>query len=124
MSIKKPSGDFYGSPTEASRRKQRIVVKYHAAWSQVLRFNRSSPQGFRDTLAYVDIFAGRGTYEDGAPSTPLLIIQAAARDEYMREHLITRFNEGDPETYEALVGNIEKSSDAGRLRHRPKVTCA
>jgi three-Cys-motif partner protein len=122
--MKKPSGDFFRTPTEASRRKQRIVVKYHAAWSQVLRSKRNSPTDFQRNLAYVDLFAGPGKYGDGSLSTPLLIVEAAARDPYMREHLLTRFNEGDPVIAEHLEQNLKGSEAAAKLTHSPKVTCA
>jgi three-Cys-motif partner protein len=122
--MKKPSGDFYGTPTEASRRKQRIVAKYHAAWSQVLRTKPGSPSRHEKNLAYVDLFAGPGRYGDGSLSTPLLIIEAAARDPYMREHLLTRFNEGDPAIAERLKENLHASDAARELQHRPEVTCA
>lgn len=122
--MKKPKGDFYGTPTEASRRKQRIVVKYHAAWSQVLRSRPGSSARFQSDLAYVDLFAGPGKYGDESQSTPLLIIEAAARDPYMREHLITRFNEGDPVIAERLEKNLKASDAARELNHRPAVTCA
>src|ERR1039457_5178786 len=122
--MKKPSSDFFRTPTEASRRKQRIVVKYHAAWSQVLRTRRSSPAGFQRNLAYVDLFAGPGKYGDESLSTPLLIIEAAARDPYMREHLLTRFNEGDPAIAERLEQNLKASEAAKKLANSPKVTCA
>src|ERR1017187_6513784 len=113
--MKKPSGDFYGMPTEASRRKQRIVAKYHAAWSQVLRTKPGSAGGTKKNLAYVDLFAGPGRYGDGSLSTPLLIIEAAARDPYMREHLLTRFNEGDPLIAERLKQNLKASEAAKKL---------
>jgi len=122
--MKKPSGDFFREPTEASRRKQRIVVKYHAAWSQVLRSKRNSPSGFQRNLAYVDLFAGPGKYGDETLSTPLLIVEAAARDPYMREHLLTRFNEGDPGIAKRLEENLKASEAAKKLTHSPKVTCA
>jgi three-Cys-motif partner protein len=121
--MKKPTGDFFRTPTEASQRKQRIVVKYHAAWSQVLRSRTGSPRPERD-LAYVDLFAGPGKYTDGTLSTPLLILEAAARDAYMREHLRAHFNEGDPDVAQDLESNIRSSEAAHRLRHFPKVTCA
>ena len=122
--MKKPSGDFYSMPTEASRRKQRIVAKYHAAWSQVLRTKTNSPEGTKKNLAYVDLFAGLGRYGDGSLSTPLLIIEAAARDPYMREHLLTLFNEGDPLIAERLEENLLASNAAKELQHRPQVKCA
>ena len=124
MTIKKAPGDFFSLPTEASRRKQRIVVKYHAAWSQVLRTRPKSPAIVCRDLAYVDLFAGPGRYGDQSPSTPLLIIEAAARDPYMREHLLTRFNEGDPTLADMLAKNIAESEAAKQLHHPPKVTCA
>ncbi len=75
-------------------------------------------------MAYVDLFAGPGRYGDQSPSTPLLIIEAAARDQYMREHLLTRFNEGDPALADILAKNIGESDAARHLCHPPKVTCA
>jgi three-Cys-motif partner protein len=53
-----------------------------------------------------------------------LIIEAAARDPYMREHLLTRFNEGDPTLADMLAKNIAESEAAKQLHHPPKVTCA
>ena len=72
----------------------------------------------------MDLFAGQGAYDDGSLSTPLLILEAAARDHYMREHLITIFNEGDPDTAAKLEHNIVESLASKQLRHKPKVTCA
>lgn len=122
--MKRPTGDFFRTPTEASSRKQRIVVKYHATWSRVLRSKPGSPAGFQKDLAYVDLFAGPGKYGDGTLSTPLLIVEAAARDPYMREHLLTLFNEGDPKIAALLERNLNESEAAKALCNRPKVTCA
>ncbi|VVB64054.1 Uncharacterised protein [uncultured archaeon] len=48
-------------------------------------------------IAYIDLFAGRGYYEDGTKSTPLLVLEKAIQDPDLREMLITVFNDKDNE---------------------------
>jgi hypothetical protein len=63
--------DFFKESTEQSRIKADIVSKYFFAWASVVipttkkRSNR---------IAYVDLFAGPGRYDDGNRSTPLRIL--------------------------------------------------
>jgi hypothetical protein len=42
-------------------------------------------------IAYLDLFAGPGRYQDGKKSTPLLILQQAIADPEMRQMLLTLF---------------------------------
>src|SRR5262245_2613139 len=90
---------FFSRQPEASRRKAEIIAKYFAAWATVV--------GSRATkMAYVDLYAGRGVYDDGAQSTPLLVLQHAIGDPKVREMLVTIFN--DTKHADELRANIEK----------------
>ena len=44
-------------------------------------------QEVSDRIAYIDLFAGPGRYEDGTLSTPLLVLKAAIEDEDMRSSI-------------------------------------
>lgn len=58
---------FFYEQKEQSYIKTEIVTKYFSAWSKVII---SSP--YVNRIAYIDLFAGPGKFEDGALSTPLL----------------------------------------------------
>jgi three-Cys-motif partner protein len=106
---------FFDESREQSQIKARIVAKYFWAWANVVK-------KFADRIAYIDLFAGPGRYEDGTLSTPLLVLKAAIEDEDMRAKLVTLFNDKDA----ANVGKLEKAIAAlpgiKKLSHKPQVT--
>ena len=81
---------FFDESTEQSQIKSRIVAKYFWAWAKVM-IATVKQRGQR--LAYIDLFAGPGRYEDGTPSTPLLVLQRAISEPEMAKILITIFND-------------------------------
>lgn len=103
---------FFREPTEQSKVKASIVSKYFEAWSKVIK-TRSG------RLAYVDLFAGPGRYEDGTPSTPVLILERALKDDDLQSRLITVFNDYDPANTQTLWKVIGSLSDIGKLSHTP-----
>jgi three-Cys-motif partner protein len=108
--------EFYQKPSEASRVKQAIVATYFGAWKNVLKTWRNAPM-----LGYVDLYSGPGIYDDGSPSTPLLILRQAIEDDYLAEKLITVFNDGDEGVAAKLRVNIANVPGIERLRNNPKV---
>ncbi len=106
--------DFWDLPSDASRVKITIVDKYFDAWSNVM-LSRTTGD-----VCYADFYAGRGKYEDGTLSVPLLILQRAISDSRLRKHLITVFNDSDSDTYKHLVNNIASIPGIAQLRHHPK----
>jgi three-Cys-motif partner protein len=105
---------FFRESTEASRVKAEIISKYFSAWATVVS---RTTRGER--IAYVDLFAGRGRYDDGTPSTPLLVLERAIRDPIVREMLVPIFNDRDHAA--ALRAEIAALPDIGKLKHRPQV---
>src|SRR3990172_7646614 len=63
---------FYASRREWSERKHQVLLKYLGAATRILatRFG---------AVYFVDGFAGPGYYEDGAPGSPVLAAQHAAK---------------------------------------------
>lgn len=64
----KSTKNFFKNQREDSRIKMRIVTNYFAAWANIVG---SSPPN--RPLAYLDLFAGPGSYDDGNLSTSVLI---------------------------------------------------
>jgi hypothetical protein len=57
--------------------------------------------------------------DDGAESTPLLVLRQAIADAKVREMLVTIFN--DKEHADELRANIEKLPDINKLKFKPAV---
>jgi three-Cys-motif partner protein len=103
---------FFSRQTGASRRKAEIIAKYFAAWATVVRSRATK-------MAYIDIYAGRGVYDDGAESSPLLVLRHAIANPTLRRMLVTIFN--DKKHAHELRTNIEKLPDIDKLKFKPAV---
>ena len=67
---------FFEQPREQSEVKKAIVSKYFWAWAKVIM---PTAKKAAKRVAYIDLFAGPGRYEDGTQCTPLLILAEAKR---------------------------------------------
>ena len=103
---------FFAEMKDQSKAKLNIVNKYFLSWTKII-----SPRTKR--LAYVDLFAGRGFYEDGTPSTPIEILQQAIEREDLCEKLITVFN--DINHASSLKSSIFALNNISHLTHQPIV---
>jgi three-Cys-motif partner protein len=110
--------DFYDAQSEASLIKARIVTKYFMFWAKVMVPQARSWAG---ALAYIDLYAGPGRYDDGAKSTPILVLEAAVQNPDLRKFLVTTFNDRNPEFATRLQSNIQKISGIESLVHQPQV---
>ncbi len=75
----------------------------------------------RALLGYVDLYSGPGQYEDGTKSTPALIIEQAIGDECLRQLLVTRFNDVQPENITKLGAVLAGLPGFDTLRHKPRL---
>jgi three-Cys-motif partner protein len=109
---------FFEESREQSEIKARIVAKYFWAWAKVI-----IPTAKRrdNRIAYIDLFAGPGRYEDGTLSTPLLVLQRAVEDPDMREMLVTIFNDKRPENVSKLKSAIDELPGVETLRYKPRL---
>lgn len=113
-----PDNDFFKESTEQSRVKTVIVSKYFFVWASVVI---PTAKGHSNRIAYVDLFAGPGRYDDGHKSTPLRILEQAIKDPKMRKMLISVFNDVDSDNTRSLETAINELPNIDLLKHRPKV---
>lgn len=109
---------FFDESREQSQVKARIVAKYFWAWAKVVI---PTAKQHENRIAYIDLFAGPGRYEDGTLSTPLLILTKAIEDKDMREMLVTTFNDKDPENVGKLSAAINGLPGIERLKYKPQI---
>jgi three-Cys-motif partner protein len=112
--------EFFTDQTIQSLTKVRIVSKYFKAWAKILG-NRARKRG--ETIRYVDLFAGRGCYADGTPSTPLLVLQHVIATPELHDLFIGHFNDADQTTVFALEQTILALDGLDKLKYQPKVQC-
>jgi len=113
-----PTDKFFDETTDQSEAKSAIVSKYFSAWAKVIVPSAKQHTG---SLAYIDLFAGPGRYQDGTRSTPLLILEKAIEDNDLREMLVTIFNDKDTDNSKSLMKAIKELPGLGKLKHAPQV---
>ncbi len=112
------NSEFFDVMREQSNIKVEIVSKYFSAWAKIMV---GQVKGRGNKIAYVDLFAGRGRYKDGSPSTPLLILEHAIKNEKISQTLITIFNDKDTENAEVLRREIDTFPGISNLTYQPIV---
>jgi three-Cys-motif partner protein len=117
---------FFDESRDNSLVKSEIVAKYFWAWAKIMinqikEPNKKQQQQKRTEIAYVDLFSGPGSYQDGSKSTPLLILERAIADPDMSQMLVTLFNDKAQNNTESLKQAIASIPDIGRLKHKPIV---
>jgi len=110
---------FFKESKDQSRVKAEIVAKYFWAWAKVV-IPATKRQG-AGKVAYIDLFAGPGRYEDGAKSTPLLVLERAAEDPEISRMLVSLFNDRDPDSAGALATALDSAPEIAGLKHKPQV---
>ncbi|MCZ7586336.1 MAG: three-Cys-motif partner protein TcmP [Deltaproteobacteria bacterium] len=105
-------------PAEQSRVKATIVAKYFWAWAKVIIPSAKIKPG---RIAYIDLFAGPGRYEDGTKSTPVKIIEQALDDPDMCEMLVCLLNDKDSDHTGSLDKAINAIPGIEKMKHRPNI---
>lgn len=111
---------FFSERTDQSEVKARIVEKYFTAWANVIMPTAAAKDG---KIAYIDLYAGPGRYEDGSASTPLLVLEKAIAHPRMSQMLVSLFNDADKNLTDTLSGEIAKLPGLDRLKFQPQVNC-
>lgn len=65
--------DFFEKKSEQSEIKTEIVHHFFWIWAHIIA-NHLKKNGIYK-IGYVDLFAGKGRYNDGSKSTPLMILE-------------------------------------------------
>ena len=69
----------------------------------------------------IDLFAGPGRYEDGANSTPLLVLETAIKEDKIRKALVTIFNDKDSISTSKLSSAIQSLDGINTLQYKPQI---
>ena len=109
--------DFFTECRDSSRIKAEIVSEYFPVWASIIIRGADPPK-----IAYIDLFAGRGRYDDGTPSTPLLILEKAIADDVIGSRLVTVFTDTDEGHVKDLEEEIRDLPGIDKLKHLPHVS--
>lgn len=109
---------FFNESLDQSVIKSEIVSKYFWAWAKVMMAAKSKVS---NKIAYIDLFAGPGRYNDGTKSTPILILEKAIADDILSSMLITLFNDVDSNNIRSLEKSISEIPDISKLKYKPLV---
>lgn len=110
---KKKSKKFCAQQTAQSRVKAEIITKYFASRATII----SSAGATK--LVYIDLWSGRGRYEDGSESTPLTVLRRAIDDSVVSKSLVTIFN--DKDYADVLRAEIKALPGVETLKYEPSV---
>jgi three-Cys-motif partner protein len=103
---------FFEKQTISSRIKASIVSEYFPSYCKII-VKKHLPKEIR----YIDLFAGPGVYEDGNPSTPILIANHCFNDEFLKQHVKMVFN--DNKYHQELKENFLEKFPEGTFSHNP-----
>jgi three-Cys-motif partner protein len=109
---------FFDEQLPGSKVKSDIVSQYFHKWQKVIVGQVKRSNG---NLGYLDFFCGPGKYDDGSDSTPLMILKQGIEDPYLRDHLVTLFNDQLPDNVQKLEQAIAGIPDIATLKHQPIV---
>lgn len=110
------SKKFFAEQTAHSRVKADIVYKYVLAWAAIVLSPKFNVSG---EAAYIDLFSGPGSYDDGARSTPLLITEQILKKPQLRNGLRMFFNDINPSLTNSLKQEIKALRQVETLQHPP-----
>lgn len=104
--------DFFKKQTPSSRIKANIVANYFPKYCKIINKKK------QNEIRYVDLYAGPGKYEDGNPSTPLLIGTACSEDHELKGLVHLMFNDN---TYiDQLKTNFFEQFPVGTFTFEPR----
>jgi three-Cys-motif partner protein len=106
--------EFFGEQKEQSQIKSEIVKQYFWAWAKIMSCKV-------DKIAYFDLYAGKGKFDDGTKSTPILVLENALNDSRISQKLVSFFSDTNPEFSESLKIAISEIPDINRLKFKPQV---
>lgn len=104
--------NFFEKQTLSSKVKASIVSEYFPKYCSII-IKKHVPE----KIGYLDLFSGPGMYEDGNPSTPILIARNCMKDEDLKNRVWMVFN--DKCYSEQLKENFTKEFPEGTFKYKP-----
>lgn len=94
--------------------KSKIVADYLPVWGTIVG-------SAAKRLVYLDLFAGRGEFQGGEPSTPLLVLDAVVKQPKLRNKLLVILNDKEEANCKHLRNLITSRGYAADLKYPPQV---
>ena len=116
ITASKDPHQFFDQPLAHSVVKGEIISKYFAAWANIIKTRAREKK-----MVYFDLFAGKGAYGDGTPSTPLLILNKIVADPTLRAQVFTYFRDREAQCVEALRINVAALPGIETLKYAPDI---
>ena len=113
------NSDFFQEQREQSLIKARIVSKYFSAWANVILATQKKYPQYAQRMAYIDLFAGPGRYDDQSKSTPLLVLETILSHPDLTSRMVTLFNDKDTANIESLKTAISQLEGIDCLKYAP-----
>lgn len=110
---------FFTEQREQSLIKARIVAKYFKAWASVILATQKRHPQYDQKMAYIDLFAGPGRYDDQSKSTPLLVLETILDNSELTNRMVTLFNDRDLNNIESLKSVISQLDGVDKLKYPP-----
>ena len=110
--------DFFTERADQSEVKARIVSKYFIAWARIIASKTMRSDG---KVAYIDLFAGPGRYQDGSASTPLMVLSEALKVPTLCDGLVSIFNDDDEDHTQTLENEIAQLPGIANFKNKPHV---
>jgi len=113
---------FFNEQSEQSYVKTQIVSKYFDVWANVIIATQNRyPTISSNKIAYIDLFAGPGRYDDGNTSTPIEVLRIASEHPVVSQRLVAMFNDKDERNCRSLEEAITEIPHIKKLKFKPKV---
>jgi three-Cys-motif partner protein len=112
------AAEFFSERADQSEVKALIVSQYFDIWAKIIAPNTMLSDG---KLAYIDLFAGPGRYEDGSASTPLMVLSKAVANSKVAAGLVSLFNDMDGNHTKTLRKEIDALPGRSSLKYDPQI---
>ena len=113
------NNEFFQEQREQSQIKARIVSKYFSAWASIILATQKRYPQHPQRMAYIDLFAGPGRYDDQSKSTPLLVLETILSNPDLANRMVTLFNDKDAANIESLKKAIGEVPSIEKLKYAP-----
>ena len=110
---------YYQEQREQSMIKTRIVSKYFKQWAGVMLGTIKKYDRAAQKLAYIDLFAGPGVYQNQTKSTPILVLESILENKELSSRMITLFNDKERDNIESLKETIAQLPGVEQLQYAP-----
>lgn len=113
------NNEFFQEQREQSEIKARIVSKYFSVWASIILATQKRYPHHPQRMAYIDLFAGPGRYDDQSKSTPLLVLETIIANPDLASRMVTLFNDKDAANIESLKNAIANVPGIEKLYYAP-----